>query len=415
MDKVVNLFLFDMSSKISITGVNRYLEVLVNGLKNQPDINVHWINLDLNNKLLFHKEERFNNYLKITIPLPQQFDEILAEMFWLKKYNAVVFEILKPIFHDKNNIVLHIHTLNLIELALLIKDSFKCQIITHLHCIPWKNLYNTDEEKFNYLYQLNHIDKVDFNEFMTNSCEFSSYHKADHVICVTKNAKDFLKKVVQKKEGSVTVIQNGMQDYYKPKFKTLKNNNDPIKLIYVGVLSKSKGIYFLLEALSELKKKGYHVSLTIVGKYDAKTHNNIKSKYNNLNLNILGLIPFDCLKKHYQESDIGVITSLQEQASYVAIEMAMFGLPIVTTNVDGLDETFTNENTALKVNTKFSKVKGLTVDVAMLADKIIDLIENKEKRIRIGKNARKLYKKKLSLNEMLDKTVEVYKKSICYG
>lgn len=38
--------------------------------------------------------------------------------------------------------ILHIHTLNLIDLARFIKQRRKAiKIITHLHCISWKNLY----------------------------------------------------------------------------------------------------------------------------------------------------------------------------------------------------------------------------------------------------------------------------------
>lgn len=411
MGGATNLFLFNVSTAINTTGVDRYLEELINGLKSHSNVNVHWINLYRNSKLLFHKEEYFDNYLKITIPLPQQFNEILAEIFWLKKYNEVVFNLIKPIFLNKNNTILHIHTLNLIELALLIKENFKCQIITHLHCIPWKNLYNMDGRRFNYLYHLaymNNTKPLDLNEFITNNCEFSSYHKADHIICVTSCAKDFLKNIMCKKEGSITIIQNGMKDYF---YKENRKNsgNSPIKLIYVGTLSKSKGIFFLLEALNQVDNKGYEASLIIAGSYDSRTYNRIRSNYNHLDLDILGVVPFDSLKQRYRESDIGIITSLQEQSSYVAIEMAMFGLPIVITNVDGLGEIFTNEVTALKVSTKFSKVKGLVVDVPMLADKIIDLIANEDKRKKIGENARKLYEQKMSLNNMLTKTITVYK------
>lgn len=45
--------------------------------------------------------------------------------------------------------------------------------------------------------------------------------------------------------------------------------------------------------------------------------------------------------------------SLQEQHSYAAIEMAMFGMPMIITAVDGLDEMFVDEISCLKVNTLF--------------------------------------------------------------
>jgi len=118
------------------------------------------------------------------------------------------------------------------------------------------------------------------------------------------------------------------------------------------------------------------------------------------------------LKKLYIENDIGVIGSLQEQASYTGVEMSMFAMPVITTNVDGLDEMFTDEVNALKVRTGFSSVFGLSVDVEMMANKMIRLMNDKSLRKKIGQNARKLYEQKLSLELMINRTVDVYRKLI---
>ncbi|WP_289415493.1 glycosyltransferase family 4 protein, partial [Bacteroides acidifaciens] len=124
------------------------------------------------------------------------------------------------------------------------------------------------------------------------------------------------------------------------------------------------------------------------------------------------LLPFDKLKEVYQNSDIGVIASLQEQASYVALEMSMFGLAVITTAVDGLDEMFTDGVTALKVGVTFSAEDGLKVDVKMLEDKLIELIEDKKKRHRLGYNARRMYLEKLTLEQMTERTVSIYRQLI---
>ena len=89
--------------------------------------------------------------------------------------------------------------------------------------------------------------------------------------------------------------------------------------------------------------------------------------------------------------------------------MAMFGLPVITTAVDGLDEIFTDKVNALKVNTLFSKTHGLTVDTEQLAKKIILLIENKKVRKQLSRNIRRLYETELTLQRMMNQTEEVYK------
>ena len=88
--------------------------------------------------------------------------------------------------------------------------------------------------------------------------------------------------------------------------------------------------------------------------------------------------------------------------------MVMFGLAVITTAVDGLDEMLTDGVTALKVGVTFSAGDGLKVDVKMLEDKLIELIEDKKKRQRLRYNARQMYLKKLTLEQMIERTVAVY-------
>ncbi|GHU63140.1 hypothetical protein FACS1894160_3210 [Bacteroidia bacterium] len=209
---------------------------------------------------------------------------------------------------------------------------------------------------------------------------------------------------------NIKVIYNGINDLGNDSSnKEPKNASDTIQCLFVGVLSESKGIFYILKALRQVQSKGYKVVLNMAGACSSSVHKQITEEYNDLQVNVLGRISFEELQKYYQESDIGIIASLQEQCSYVAIEMAMFGLPIVTTAVDGLDEMFTDGVDALKVNTLFSKVFGLRVDVDMMADKIISLIENDALRRQLGENARKLYKERFNLETMMQKTVAEYK------
>jgi glycosyltransferase involved in cell wall biosynthesis len=401
-----------MSSAKNTTGVDRYIKTLIRGLNSIKNIKIFWINLSEDNSKLFVHEEEEDGCMKISIPLPFQSDEIIRHRFWIRKYNEYIFSLTRRFFEGKSHIILHIHTINLIDLALFIREQVPCKIITHLHCIPWKEYYNTRMPYFNLLYDQVYIKKcaVDTSHFITNNCELDSYKLSDHVVCVTGCAREFLTSYIQKKDHEVTVIPNGMDDFRIPGVKD--KTNSPLKLIYVGVLTKSKGLWYILDALNIVKERGFDVSLVIAGRSYADDREKILKKYKDLSLEFLGVVPFDVLKGYYQSCDIGVIASLQEQSSYVAIEMAMFGLPVITTAVDGLDEMFTDGIDALKVNTTFSKIFGLRVDIQMYADKIISLIQDEDLRIRLGKNARILYEEKMSLTRMIDQTKSVYQKII---
>jgi glycosyltransferase involved in cell wall biosynthesis len=409
----INLYLIDISNENNTSGVDRYVNTLLQGLIHYSFIQVYRIRLVRDNTILFHKEEKKNNYIQITIPLPQQSSEIIDERYWFQKYNEYVFSLIRHLFENKPNCIIHIHTLNLIAFALYIKSQISCKVITHLHCIPWKNLYDSNKKKFNQLYSFSHSMRniiANKTQFLTNNCERDSYMAPDKIICVTNCGKNFLQRIMRIFGENISVIANGISDAAKENcLKSPRHPSDTFQCLFVGILSESKGIYYILKALRQVRQKGYHVVLNMAGKCSPQLQQKITDEYSDLQINLLRRIPFEELQQYYKESDIGIIASLQEQCSYVAIEMAMFGLPIVTTAVDGLDEMFTDGVNALKVNTLFSKVFGLSVDTDMLAEKIITLIENDELRRQLGQNARELYKEQFNLERMMQQTVAIYR------
>lgn len=230
------------------------------------------------------------------------------------------------------------------------------------------------------------------------------------MVCVTKCAKNFLKNTLKASVKNIAVIPNGISDYRgaESPARVEKNPGDAFQCLYVGVVSKSKGLDYILKALRAVQARGYKVSLAVAGKHTPLLYEKIARENADLNVKMLGRIPFDELKKYYLQSDVGLIASMQEQSSYVAIEMAMFGLPIVTTAVDGLDEMFEDGVNALKVQTLFSRARGLSVDTDMLADKIAALIESSALRKRLSENVRRLYEERFMLNDMVRKTVAIY-------
>lgn len=413
----INLYVLDISSPNSISGVDRHIEKLIMGLSSFEHIRIYRVQLVFNSSMIMHREEDKGSYKQITFPLPLNYNEIIKERYWMHKYNKHILHIMKSIFAVKQNRILHLHTLNLIDLALLIKREFDCKIITHLHCIPWKDYYNTNPIKFNKLYEdvyQNDEQGTVPHDFITNNCEYDSYMHADHIISGTQCGVDFLVNTMGILAKKISIVHNGTDDYAKEFKRTydIADKSSAIQCVFVANLYKSKGLDFILDALRIVSKKGYNVSLKIVGYTTPFITSKIKDKYSDLNIQVLGVQSFDKLANLYRQSDIGLIASLQEQWSFVGVEMAMFGLPIVTTAVDGLDEIFTDNENALKVSTTFNNKVGLSIDVKMMADKIMLLIEMPKLRAHIGKNARLLYEDKLELGNMIKQTISVYNKLI---
>lgn len=148
--------------------------------------------------------------------------------------------------------------------------------------------------------------------------------------------------------------------------------------------------------------------MVAVGKGSKLYLEQIKAQYADVAVHFTGSIPFEELKDYYRTCDAGVIASLQEQCSYVAIEMAMFGLPVITTAVDGLDEMFIHGENALKVSTRYSRVYGLSVDVEELVKRMKQLMDENELRKKLGINARKRYEECFALEDMMERIVDIY-------
>lgn len=410
---VISLYIMDISMTDNTSGVDRYIQMLINGLKQYKHIKLYWIRMLHSSNCILNNEEYANDYVKIEIPLPQYYDNIISEKFWINKYNEQVYRIIRHIFNNDTPKIIHLNTINLIDLALLIKSKVACKIITHLHCIPWKDLYNSNVLRFNRLYQLQQNAafprEMRYSYLMSNS-ELQAYDNADHIICVTSCAKSFLQNIMHIKRD-ITVIPNGIDDCIPTTIVKHKSDCDNVfRMLYVGIVSRSKGIEYILKALQLVANRGYTVSLTVVGKITPAMTDYIKTYSKLFDINITGRVPFAQLKYYYQECDAGVIASLQEQCSYVALEMAMFRLPIVTTAIDGLDEMFTHGLTALKVDVTFDKFRGLIVDVKQMAEHIVTLIEHATLRENLGRNARLMFEKNYTTKIMTRRTVNIYHK-----
>ena len=138
----------------------------------------------------------------------------------------------------------------------------------------------------------------------------------------------------------------------------------------------------------------------------------IRKAYKQLKIDILGTVSFNELKELYTTNTIGVIHSLHEQCSYVAIEMSMFGMPMIVSDVDALSEMFEDEVNALRIPLVFDEDFGLELDEEKLADAIIRLIDDEALRLKLSTNAIKNYQERFTLEKMIENTINVYEQLI---
>jgi glycosyltransferase involved in cell wall biosynthesis len=394
------------------TGIDRYIEMFMNGInvENYSHIKTHKIFLTNDKRILFPQINVNNdNTLTVILPLPQSEKLLFKDLFWKKKYIQVVSEILSPYLERMSNICFQYHSLFLSELAEEMKKKFGGTIITHLHCIPWKFYSNSNSSTyFNELYQL-YLDK-NYTIFHEREKSTINYDISNMIICLSRTAKEYLINIHGINPVKIKIIKNGL-DIRIPEIK-YERNEFPVEILYVGKISKDKGTYELLNTLKIVKKKGYVFKLKMAGTISKPERNKIRTSYDMLNIDILGEISFAELQKLYSTCTMGIIPSLHEQCSYVAIEMAMFGVPMIVSDIDALAEMFEHEQTALLTPLVFDADFGLNADQNKFADNIIRLIDDRKLRSELSRNVQQLYKEEFTLDRMITETVEVYKQLI---
>ena len=161
-------------------------------------------------------------------------------------------------------------------------------------------------------------------------------------------------------------------------------------------MDEIKGVSLIIQAFKGIREKlpDAHLLLVGDGNYD---------KYLPLCRDCFGKITFagkvdkELLSVFYQISDVGVMASFHEQCSYVAIEMSMFGMPMIVSDVDALSEMFEDEVNALRIPLVFDEDFGLELDEEKLADAIIRLIDDEALRLKLSTNAIKNYQERFTL------------------
>ena len=107
---------------------------------------------------------------------------------------------------------------------------------------------------------------------------------------------------------------------------------------------------------------------------------------------------------------MGVHPSLNEQCSYVAIEMMMHGIPLIGFDVIGVGEMIKSGYNGYKVHIddKILPISENTLLVEQLGNCIIKVLQNGKLRRELGKNSREAYLNRYDEARMKNKILEVY-------
>lgn len=139
----------------------------------------------------------------------------------------------------------------------------------------------------------------------------------------------------------------------------------PVTLVFVGGLNHLyKGPDILIEAAGQVRRRGFEISLIVVG--DGKYRRDLATKAKDIGLDgqaiFLGQVPYSELQNIYDRADIFVLPSRQEGLPRAMMEAMARALPCVGSTVGGIPEMLAAEDLVPPA------------DADALADKICEII-----------------------------------------
>lgn len=248
------------------------------------------------------------------------------------------------------------------------------------------------------LYHMREFGDLDFGWNFVAKNKIVQYnkieHKVDLFIAISEAVKESFDGV--NNYNKISVVYNGVEVKNNEK-KT--HDNNIIKIVIVGRLSKEKGHIVLLNAMKELiDKKFNNIVLDIYGDGEEKE-------------NILSFISSNGLQKYVylkgfksdinlSDYDIGIMASVAEAFGRVTVEYMMSGLVTIAADSGANPEIINNYENGLLFS------QGNAFD---LANKIIDVVSNKNLMKKIKINGQKTAREKFSESNYVNNLFKLLK------
>ncbi|OGH12350.1 MAG: hypothetical protein A2776_02565 [Candidatus Levybacteria bacterium RIFCSPHIGHO2_01_FULL_40_10] len=225
-------------------------------------------------------------------------------------------------------------------------------------------------------------------------------NRVDYIIAPTKRVEKELRQYGVKKPIKVVPsginiekFANGKSGYLRS---LLKIENDPI-LLYVGRLAKEKSVDFIIKAFKRVIENESKAHLVLVG--DGPDRKELEALAKRLGVaastHFLGELELESMHEVYKDATVFVFSSTSETQGMVVPEALASGVPVVAID-DPAYECIEN-----------GKNGYLVPDIAEFALKCLSIIENKELRHEMSKNA-VITSQKLSVSTTVDSLEPVY-------
>lgn len=167
--------------------------------------------------------------------------------------------------------------------------------------------------------------------FLLALCVFGS----SAIVCVSKSMETTIRTRFPKLKRPVFVIENGINiNQIHPKSR-VPTRESGYRLVFVGNLTKNKGLSTILAALKILKENGYSFTMRFIGGGDIAEYKKISESLDlGAHVDFVGAVQHDVVVDELIKSDILVNASYSEGRSNAILEAISLGIPVIASNID---------------------------------------------------------------------------------
>jgi D-inositol-3-phosphate glycosyltransferase len=178
-------------------------------------------------------------------------------------------------------------------------------------------------------------------------------------------------------------------------------------ILFFGAIRENKGLKSILLAIPYIKEQIPDVRLMIVGE-PIDNYNFYKTVIDETHIRNevfekLDYVPNEDVALYFSAGDLIVLPYHEITQSGILQIAYAFGKPVVATDLGGFREAVENGQNGYLVPLN---------NIQLLAERCIEILADKEKKIRMGAYSRFLSDTRFSWDSIADKTIEVYRKCV---
>ena len=227
-----------------------------------------------------------------------------------------------------------------------------------------------------------------WKKWIMKSIERVAYKFADGIITTSQSNFKYVKKNYNP-HGVHVVIPNYVETaVFKPMNMARKKDS----ICFVGRLSQEKNLFALLEAL-----KGLPYTTDIIGSGEQSEQLEKFTNKNGINANFLGNIPNHKLPEILNRYELFILPSLWENMPKTLLEAMACGMPVIGTNVKGINEVIEHDRNGILCGTDSNSIR----------EAIITLMKDEELKQELGANARRTIVENYSLSNLARKELKL--------